>query len=197
MFAAALRALGFSVTNLAGRVRWMAPPERPDGARNHMLLRVDLADGPWLADVGFGGHLFAAPIRLEPRIEQQTPAGAMRLVPFGESPDPAGPVPRAAGRTLYRFNDEVQSQADYEVFSWHTSAHPTSLFRSLLIAERLTPERRISLVNTRLTERFTDGRVVERVLDSTQPPWRGCWTKTSGLTPPAEAAVIYQRLPKG
>ena len=35
LFAAALKALGFSVTPLSGRVRWMAPPDRPESARTH------------------------------------------------------------------------------------------------------------------------------------------------------------------
>jgi N-hydroxyarylamine O-acetyltransferase len=80
LFAGALRALGFSITPLSGRVRWMAPPDRPEGARTHTLTRVDLADGAWLADVGFGGHLLAGPIRLERDIEQATPAATVRLV---------------------------------------------------------------------------------------------------------------------
>src|SRR5260221_10485109 len=40
LLAVALEALGFSVIRLAARVRWRAPPERPVGARTHMLLRV-------------------------------------------------------------------------------------------------------------------------------------------------------------
>src|SRR5579871_5271952 len=43
LFRAALETLGFRVTPLIARVVWMAPPERPLGGRNHMLLRVDLA----------------------------------------------------------------------------------------------------------------------------------------------------------
>jgi N-hydroxyarylamine O-acetyltransferase len=72
LLAAALEALGFSVVRLGARVRWRAPPEQPDGARTHMLLRVDLAEGPHLVDVGFGGRLFAGPLRLDPDSEHQT-----------------------------------------------------------------------------------------------------------------------------
>ena len=39
-----------------------------------MLLRVDLAEGSYIADVGFGTAL-TAPLRLEALIEQQTPRG--------------------------------------------------------------------------------------------------------------------------
>ena len=84
LFAAALEAIGIPVTPLAARVRWMAPPDRPPGPRSHMLLRIELTDGPWLADVGFGGYLLAAPVRFERGLEQQSDTGTVRLV--GEDP---------------------------------------------------------------------------------------------------------------
>jgi N-hydroxyarylamine O-acetyltransferase len=192
LFKAALEALGFQVTGLGGRVRWMAPPERPDGAISHMGLKVDLDDGPWLADVGFGGHMVAAPIRMTPDVEQRTPAGTLRLVPHGSS---LTLQTRFADgwRDLYRFKDEAQSAADYEVYSWFTSAHPGSIFRSVLIAERLTPERRISLVNTKLTERFADGHVVERVLEGPADLARAL-SADLGLTSPADPAELFAKL---
>jgi N-hydroxyarylamine O-acetyltransferase len=193
LFKAALEAIGFAVTGLAGRVRWMAPPERPDGALNHMAMRVDLDDGPWLADVGFGGHLMAGPIRLTPEVEQTTPAGVLRLVPHGPSLTLQTRFPDG-WRDLYRFKDEAQSAADYEVFSWHTSAHPSSIFRSLLIAERLAPERRVSIVNRRLTERFADGRVVERALAG-PADLRQALEEELGVAAPAHVAVLFARLP--
>jgi hypothetical protein len=51
---AALEAIGFNVTGLAGRVRWMSPPNSPLGPKTHVLLKVDLPDGAYVADVGFG-----------------------------------------------------------------------------------------------------------------------------------------------
>jgi arylamine N-acetyltransferase len=41
LFRHALEALGFSVTSLAARVLWNAPPDSPMGPRSHMLLLVD------------------------------------------------------------------------------------------------------------------------------------------------------------
>ena len=53
LLAAALRALGFSLVTLAARVvRGM--PEGFATARAHMLLQVDLPEGPFIADVGYG-----------------------------------------------------------------------------------------------------------------------------------------------
>jgi N-hydroxyarylamine O-acetyltransferase len=54
---AALETIGFKVTGLGGRVRWMSAPDSPLGPRTHMVLKVDLSDGPYLADVGFGALL--------------------------------------------------------------------------------------------------------------------------------------------
>lgn len=52
LFAAALDAIGFSVTRLAGGVRRDLMGEMMVG--NHLVLKVDLDEGPWIADVGFG-----------------------------------------------------------------------------------------------------------------------------------------------
>src|SRR6516165_12367512 len=53
LLAVELRALGFSLVTLAARVvRGM--PEGSATARAHMLLQVDLSEGPFIADVGYG-----------------------------------------------------------------------------------------------------------------------------------------------
>src|SRR6201999_33686 len=75
LFKAALEALGFKVTALGGRVQWMAQPGSPLGPLVHMLLRVDLPEGPHLADVGFGACVLDAPLQLRTDIEQRTGMG--------------------------------------------------------------------------------------------------------------------------
>jgi len=62
LFGAALDAMGFSVTRLAGGVRRDLMGDAMVG--NHLVLKVDLDDGPWIADVGFGdGALEPFPLR--------------------------------------------------------------------------------------------------------------------------------------
>jgi N-hydroxyarylamine O-acetyltransferase len=62
LFAAALDAVGFEVTRLAGAVRRSQVGDVMIG--NHLVLKVDLAEGPWIADVGFGdGALEPFPLR--------------------------------------------------------------------------------------------------------------------------------------
>src|SRR5262249_55952398 len=83
LFKAALDALGFRVTGLAARVRRVMPSDGSENPRTHMLLKVDLDEGTYLADVGFGGYLLSAPLRLVAEIEQEVPGGLLRLTPMG------------------------------------------------------------------------------------------------------------------
>lgn len=78
LFSHALEAIGFDVRRLAARVRWNVP-DHVVTARSHMLLRVILPEGDWIADVGFGGLTLTAPLRLVPDLEQATPHEPHRL----------------------------------------------------------------------------------------------------------------------
>src|SRR6202012_5025314 len=74
-----LQSLGFKVTGLAARVRWNQP-EGAVRARTHCLLLVEnVAGGPYIADVGFGGLTLTGPLRLVPDLEQATPHELFRL----------------------------------------------------------------------------------------------------------------------
>jgi N-hydroxyarylamine O-acetyltransferase len=69
LFLHVLRELGFRVTGLAARVLWNQP-ETAETARSHMLLRIDLDEQSYIADVGFGVLTLTEPLLLEPRLEQ-------------------------------------------------------------------------------------------------------------------------------
>jgi N-hydroxyarylamine O-acetyltransferase len=195
LFAAALEALGFSVTRLAGRVRWMATsPEQPDGPRTHMLLRVDLENGPYLADVGFGAHLVAASIRLERGVEQPTPASILRLVGADQVFTLQTLLPKG-WKDVYRFTLEPQLAADFNLANWFTATNPASRFYSNLLAELLTPASRFTLSNTRLTQRHAGGTVDERRLANAEEFSEALET-AFGITPPVDPAVIWEQLPK-
>lgn len=62
LFCRVLKALGFSVTNLSGRVLLANPLQMP--GRTHRITQVNLGDESYLADVGFGGKTLPTPIRL-------------------------------------------------------------------------------------------------------------------------------------
>jgi N-hydroxyarylamine O-acetyltransferase len=153
LFRHALEALGFSVTSLAARVLWNAAPGSPIGPRSHMLLLVELDDSPHLADVGFGGNVLTAPLRLEPHTAQPTPHEPHRLKPLGNGYANGYVLEAFFGgewRPFYRFTLEPQFPADYEVSNWYLCNHPSSFFRQMLIAARATPEGRYSLRNNTL-----------------------------------------------
>src|SRR3984957_1544173 len=107
LFRAALDAIGFQVTGLAGRPRWIAPPGRPLGPKTHMMLKADLADGTYLVDVGFGACLLDAPLQLKTDGEQTTALGTNRLTPW-DGLFLLSAKPQSGWRTLYVFDLQPQ-----------------------------------------------------------------------------------------
>ncbi len=162
----ALAALGFRVTGLAARVRWNVP-EDVVTARGHMLLRIDLADGPYLADVGFGGLTLTAPLRLAPDLAQQTPHEPFRLVEQGTGYALQAQV-GGEWRPLYTFELQEQHQPDYEVSSWYLSNHPRSHFVTGLIAARPDAGRRYALHNNQLSIHTLGGPSERRALTTVE-----------------------------
>ena len=149
LFRHALEALGFSVTGLGARVIWNVPPGNPVGPRSHMALLVDLGGHHYIADVGFGGNVLTAPLRLEPNIAQSTPHEPHRLVPLEN-----GFVLEASvsgeWKAFYRFTLESQFPSDYEVSNWFLCHHPSSFFLYTLMAARALPGVRYALRNNGL-----------------------------------------------
>lgn len=166
LFMSVLQALGFAVTPFIARVRWMSPDNVPTG-RSHMLLRVDLPEGPFIADVGFGGLTMTSPIRFEVDSVQETPHEPRRLIRHGDGYELQAPLD-GIWVSIYRFNEEVQTSADYEIANWYTSTHPQSIFTQFLLVARPFPDRRVTLLNADLTIRHLDGGVEKRTLETTQ-----------------------------
>jgi len=158
-----------------------------------MLLKVDLPEGPYLADVGFGACLLDAPLQFKADIAQRTAMGTYRLSQadglfFLSSKLPAG------WRSMYAFNLEPQIQSDYELGNWFTSTSPLAPFMSTLIMERLSRDTRYKLVNRRLTIEARDGQVaVERSIGSADELHQ-VLEETFNVTPPAPVDEIFARL---
>ncbi len=138
LFAAALQCIGFRVTTLAARVRYGATRLLP---RTHMLLKVDLDDGPRLADVGFGGDGLLKSVPLEAGRESRQFLWSYRVIAEGDVL-----VLQALGPDgwfdLYSFTLEPHFPVDYEMGNYYTSTYPTSIFRQVVVAQRPTPEGR-------------------------------------------------------
>jgi N-hydroxyarylamine O-acetyltransferase len=170
-----LKEIGFQVTELAARVLWNAPQDAAVRPRSHMLLLVDLEDGPYIADVGFGGLTLTAPLRLRPDAEQETPHETFRLTALPPGSGARGQLREEfvlearldeAWRPLYRFGLQEHLLPDYEVTNWYLSNHPESQFVTGLTAARPEPDRRYALRNNRLAVHHRDGRTEQRVLVS-------------------------------
>jgi N-hydroxyarylamine O-acetyltransferase len=155
LFRAALEGLGFRVTSLAARVRSGATLVRP---RTHMLLQVDLPEGPFLADVGFGGEGPVHPVPLGAGRESRVGPAGCRLRREGERWVLEGDV-TGEWADLYAFTLEAQFPVDYEMANFFTSTYPNSPFRLNLVVQRSWPDRRVVLRNRDLVVR--EGRAVE------------------------------------
>lgn len=158
-----LEAIGFAVTPLSGRVVWNMDPETIT-ARTHMVLRVDLADGPMLIDCGFGSAVPTGALDLVPDIEQATPHERFRFVRIGEEWRAQIRI-GADWRTTYRFDLSPQQDIDYAVANWYTSTHPDSHFRHGLTLARPLEGRRISLRGTEFAIHSLGGASERRALD--------------------------------
>src|SRR5262245_13785792 len=125
LFAAALERIGFRVTTLAARVRFGSTRVLP---RTHMLLKVDLDDGPRLADVGFGGEGLLRPIPMEPGRESSQFNRSYRIVEEGQALVLQSLRPEG-WFDLYVFTLEPSLPVDYEMSNHFTSTYPESIFR--------------------------------------------------------------------
>ncbi|MGF6226446.1 N-hydroxyarylamine O-acetyltransferase [Inquilinus ginsengisoli] len=158
----ALLAIGFRVTAHTARVLW-GQAEDHVSPRSHMLLRVDLDDGPRIVDVGFGGQTLTGVLRLEPGIEQPTPHEPFRLLPV----DRDLKLQAKTGeewRSLYRFDLQEQWPVDYETANWYLATHPDSHFVTGLIAARPQPGSRHALRNADYAVHRLDGGTERRTL---------------------------------
>jgi N-hydroxyarylamine O-acetyltransferase len=179
LFRGGLRSLGYDVTSLQARVvRGLAiDAPRP---MLHMVLQVNLPEGPYLADVGFGNLAPTAPLQLSPDLEQDTPHEVMRFVRMG---DELTLQSRLGDRWehIYRVVLLPRVDAEYEICNWFTASHPDSPYRSNLIAARPGPNRtRITLFNARLNVRHATGGVERRILVD-KNEYRDVLTETFGL----------------
>lgn len=195
LFKRALTAIGFRVEGLLGRVRWMRPADLPPLPRTHMAMRVTVGGEAWLADVGFGGSVPTAPLRLDTDAPQPTDHEKFRVAMR------SGLIAVEAMRngkwlTLYELMQEPQLDLDYEVPNWYTATHADSPFRQNLIVARAMPQARYALLDGRFTVRPARGQPEQRILDAGEiehalsevfglavdPAWRPLFERAASAT---------------
>jgi N-hydroxyarylamine O-acetyltransferase len=179
LFRGGLRALGFEVISLQARVvRGLAiDAPRP---MLHMVLQVNLPEGPHLADVGFGNLAPTAPLKLSADLEQDTPHEVMRFIRMGDELTLQSKLGER-WEHIYRVVLLPRVDAEYEICNWFTASHPESPYRANLIAARPGSNRtRITLFNARLNVRHANGEVERRTL-ADNAEYRAVLAGTFGL----------------
>jgi N-hydroxyarylamine O-acetyltransferase len=165
LFRAALRSLGYRITSLQGRVVRGMAIDAPRPAI-HMLLQVELPEGPHLADVGFGNLAPTSALLLKPSIEQETPHEIMRFTEVGGELTLQARF-RDGWEHIYRVIPYPRYDAEYEIANWYTATHPETPYPGNIIAARPGPNRsRITMYNARVTVRDAEGRAHKRWLAS-------------------------------
>jgi N-hydroxyarylamine O-acetyltransferase len=179
LFRGGLRALGFDVTSLQARVVRGLSVDAPRPML-HMVLQVNLPEGPFLADVGFGNLAPTAPLLLSPDLEQDTPHEVMRFIRMGDELTLQSKL-GDRWEHIYRVVLLPRVDAEYEICNWFTASHPDSPYRANLIAARPGPGKtRTTLFNARLNVRHANGEVERRTM-SDAAEYRDVLAGTFGL----------------
>ncbi len=163
LLAAVLEQLGFRVTRLCGRVRLGRPADAPVPPRTHMVLIVDLDEGPPLADVGFGGATLLHPIPPVADVVHEQFGWGYALRREGDALVLRGRIPGWVD--MYAFTLDPQHPIDYEVANHYTSTYPTSHFVRSLTVQRATPEVRHVLRDRTYEQLRPDSRTQRTVAD--------------------------------
>jgi len=162
LFWAVLERLGFTATGLAARVLRGGKPA-VQSPRSHMMLRVELAEGSYIADIGFGGTTLTAPLLLFNESAQETPHGRFRVIQVGEEYEEQMQLD-GEWQPQYRFALQEYFPQDYESLNWYRATHPQSPFVNILQVARALPDRRLGLRDNQYAVRHLDGRSEKKVL---------------------------------
>ncbi|HZU35067.1 MAG TPA: arylamine N-acetyltransferase [Gemmataceae bacterium] len=183
LFSAVLAQIGFRVTRLAARVLYRATGKLP---RTHMLMRVDLPQGPWLADVGFGAEGLLHPLPLVDGRETRQFAWTYRVLRHHgmwrlQSKWPEG------WADLYEFTEDPQEAVDYEPANYFVATHHTSPFTRTLTTQRPTPDARWVLRNRDLITDRGNGQLSTQMVSDTD--LLGTLDRVFGLRLPADTVL--------
>jgi len=165
LFRAGLRSLGYQITSFQGRVVRGLAIDAPRPAI-HMLLRVELPEGPHLADVGFGNLAPTCALLLQPHVEQETPHETMRFIDVGGGLTLQAKL-KHGWEHIYRVIPYPRYDGEYDITNWYTATHPETPYQGNIIVCKPGPNRtRITMYNSRVTVRDADGHAEKRWLQS-------------------------------
>ncbi|EXF94575.1 N-hydroxyarylamine O-acetyltransferase [Pseudomonas fluorescens HK44] len=145
LYMALLQHLGYEVRGITGRVV-MNAPQGTWAARTHRLTLLILNGVRYITDVGFGGMVPTAPLRLDTEDEQVTPHERFRIT-LGDGSYTLSAQVAGEWRAMYVFDLQRQEDVDYKIGNWYVSTHPESPFLQRLMVARTGPETRYTLNN--------------------------------------------------
>ncbi|MFJ8082342.1 arylamine N-acetyltransferase [Streptomyces sp. NPDC096205] len=191
----ALRALGFAVREIAGRVV-VGADDITSRPRTHMLLEVRVPgdEQPYLADAGFGSPgalLESVPLVADTEFRSGTRRNRLLLRPDW------GPLPlwtlqayeKEQWADQYVFTLDTVVPKDYEVANWYVGTHPRSPFTGSAYVQRTTAEGHLLLSGSLLSETAADGSVTERELTDEQEA-RRVLDELFGITAPDDVTLL-------
>ncbi|WP_310723955.1 arylamine N-acetyltransferase [Streptomyces sp. N2A] len=158
-FSEVLRALGYDVTVMAGRV---LDQGQLGPLMGHLILKVIAEDSPepWLVDVGYGRG-FRHPLRLDSRAPQEDPQGTFEL---REAPHGDLDVYRN-GSHQYRFEPRPRTVDDFRPTLWWFRSADDSPFLTELFCTRPTVQGRVTLSGRKLVQVVDGTRTKEELPD--------------------------------
>lgn len=183
LFAGVLEQLGFRVTRLLARVRLgIAPGRRVP--RTHMLLLVEIAGEPWVADVGYGSWGLLQPLPLVAdrvvrqhawsyRLARERHLWVLQARRFGRWED------------VYAFSLDPQEPEDFHAANYFIAQDPASRFVQTLTVQLPGPERRIGIRNREFVVAEEHGERIEPI--ESDEELKHILAKRFGLTVPADA----------
>uniref|UniRef100_G3ML93 arylamine N-acetyltransferase n=1 Tax=Amblyomma maculatum TaxID=34609 RepID=G3ML93_AMBMU len=159
LFARLLQALGYRLRLRMARVRWGVPLDAPLTLKQHLVPIVELAEGEYLVDVGFGS---ANPYLPLPLVEQGSSSAnhpyTLRSLGAETDCEPGTLELCIRGRDgwipMYRIEPRDQRWRDCMPLNWYVSTHPQSIMRRMLLVGRTDGEAWLSLNNGRYRRRL-------------------------------------------
>ena len=135
LFAAVLEALGFTLFRHSARVVLFTPLE--ESPTTHMFVTVDLPEGRYVADPGFGGPAATVPVPMSGEL-----VGTHRVVQEGDHW-----ALLDDGRPAWYSRMRVDYPIDFEMGNHFVATHRSSPFVQLILMSRFTENGRVSVMN--------------------------------------------------
>lgn len=155
LFDAALKAAGFTTRRMLCRVRLRGGVDSP---RSHLVLRVEVPEGAFLADAGFGGPGSLAPLRLGHEGDQHAPNGIFRVAADTATGETVfeGQTPEG-WQQLYAFDGALVTDGDVAAANYVSATWEQAPFGFHAFLASYAGERRYGLFDRGLTVSGPEG----------------------------------------